>query len=121
MAKLSATQKKAFDAACAAAAPKQAKPGQSAAPTADCPDPMPGTQQEHECDISLTGKLRMCCPCLMSRTFVIDLNPSDLASMKAAVGTTAQAYEAGGWIVLGHSFADVGAGWVLFLTIGWYQ
>ena len=90
----------------------------------DCPAPTP---QQEDCvgtgTIQGTVTLNMpcCCPRLYTRTFVIRLNPSDIPTLEGNIASTVNAWEAAGYLVLGHSLTDVGGGWLINLTIGWYM
>ena len=87
----------------------------------DCPPP--GTQEQPcEGDIQLAGKvvLDCCCPRLYSRTQIVNIGPQSEANLINFLQNTVSAYEAQGYIVLAHSLIDVGAGWVLGLSVAWY-
>ena len=89
-----------------------------------CPDvPPPTTEQEPcEADIQLAGKLFLecCCPRLYTRTQIIQIGPQSEGNLQAFLQGTVNAYEGAGYVVLGHSLIDTGAGWLLGLTVGWF-
>ncbi len=78
----------------------------------------PQTQEQEYCE----GKIMMpcCCPRLYTRTQILQLGPQSEPDLQNLLQTTVSNYEASGYLVLGHSLIDTGAGWVLGLTIGWY-
>lgn len=93
----------------------------------DCPAPTPQQTDEY-CEGTLTGTIngtvrmeKCCCPQLMTRTFIVDIGPRNLAALIAFLQSTVTAYETTGYLVLAHSLTDTGSNWLLGLTIGWYQ
>ena len=98
------------------------KSGNCFGPTAKAPTDQPGGQANEMCEGTIEGtvKIECCCPMLYTRTLGIALGPQTEPQLAAAVGGTAQAYEASGYRVIAHSLVDTGSGWQLFLTIGWY-
>jgi hypothetical protein len=64
--------------------------------------------------------MECCCPTLRTRTFHLNIGPQSEASLIAFLSATTVAYESAGYLVMGHSVADIGAGWLLNLSIGWY-
>jgi hypothetical protein len=88
----------------------------------DCPAPTPQQEEPCEADVALTGKLTMecCCPRLYTRTFHTQLAPQSEAALLAYLAATAAAWEAGNYLLLGHSIVDTGSGWLFGLTVGWY-
>lgn len=85
-------------------------------------EPPPTPQSEHDCTGTIQGTVRMecCCPRLMTRTFVVNIGPQSEPSLIAFILATAGAWEASGYLILGHSIVDAGAGWVFGFTVGWY-
>ncbi len=83
-------------------------------------EPPPGTDDVCEGTITGTVRLECCCPRLYSRTLQANIGPQAEADMANFIVATANSYEANGYVVLGHSLTDTGAGWRLFLTVGWY-
>ena len=82
-------------------------------PHAPCPVP-----QEETCKGTIS--LDCHCPRLFTRTFVQNIGPQTEPALRANVQTTANAWEAGGYVVQALNVLDTGAGWMLTLTVGWY-
>ncbi len=79
-----------------------------------CPDP-----HEHDhCE----GTIKLDCHCakLRTQTFIVNIGPQSEPSLNSFLQTTVNAWEAAGFLILGHSLIDTGAGWMLGLTVGWY-
>lgn len=95
--------------------------------------PAPTPQQEEPCEGVLTGRahgcleiegkveMPCCCPQLRSQTFIVPINPQGIPQLQGFLQNTVTAYENQGYVILAHSLIDSGSGWVLGLTIGWYQ
>lgn len=97
--------------------------------TDDCclpcdPCPVPTTQEEciGELTGSITGAISMpcCCPRLYTRTFVLNIGPQTEPTLLTFLQGTVTAWETSGYLVLGHSTTDIGAGWKFSFTVGWY-
>lgn len=88
--------------------------------------PVPTPQEPDVCDSQFSGnlsgviKMACCCPKLRTRTFVIQVPPQGNPVYAAFLTTTINAWEAAGYLVIAHHAVDVGGGWVLVLTVGWY-
>lgn len=96
--------------------------------TKDCckPDcPPPSTDQE-PCTGTLNGAItgtvtmECCCPRQYTRTFIVNIGPQSEGALITYLQNTVNAYENAGYQIVAHSLVDVGAGWLLGLTVGYY-
>lgn len=90
--------------------------------TPDCPAPQPQQEEPCEGEVRLTGALVMpcCCPRLHTRSFAIQVGPQTEAQVQAYIQATVNAWEGAGYLIMAHSLTDIGGGWLLNLTVGWY-
>ena len=100
--------------------PKLQQKTDACVPQVQCPQP-----QAEDCnaEVQLTGKLmhmECCCPRLYTRTYIIDIGPQTEPQLQAYLANTVASWENAGYLILGHSLVDTGAGWKLGLTVGWY-
>ena len=82
-------------------------------PHTHCPEPV-----NEQCEGRFT--FECCCPRLRTQTFVINIGPQTEPQLRTFVGNTANAWEAGGFVIQAVNVLDTGAGWMLTLTVGWY-
>ena len=80
----------------------------------------PAPQQENEQEYCEGTIMLPCCCKLHTRTQILKLGPQTIDQLKDLLQATTANYEASGYRVLAHSLVDVGAGWLLGLTIAWY-
>lgn len=85
-----------------------------------CGPSEPAPQQTNEEYCEGTIRIPCCCPKLMTRTFIVPIGPQTEPQVAGFMSTTVNNYEANGYLILGHSLVDTGAGWLLGLTVGWY-
>jgi len=100
-----------------------------------CPStPVPTPQEPEVCDSQFSGnlsgnlsgqlsgllKMQCCCPQLRSKTFVIPVPPQQNPAFQAYLAASIAAWEGAGYLILAHHSIDVGGGWVLVFTVGWY-
>ncbi len=87
-------------------------------PKVHCPDP----GLVDECEGVIEGSIRLNCTCphLHTRTFVINIGPNTEPQLRAFVQNTANAWEAGGYVIQAVNVLDTGAGWMLVIAVGWY-
>lgn len=71
-------------------------------------------------EIHGTVSMECCCPMLRTRTFIVSIGPQTEPQVAAYLQNTVNAYEGSGYMILAHSLVDVGAGWLLGLTVAWY-
>lgn len=85
-----------------------------------CEPSQPAPQQTENPMCNGTFQMECCCPKLRTRTFALQLGPMTEAQLRTYIQNTVNAYESSGYMILGHSLVDIGAGWMLGLTVGWY-
>jgi hypothetical protein len=80
-----------------------------------------------ECHGSIQGTIRLecdgCggCEKLKTETNIISVPPQTEGNFANFLQTTVSNYENDGYLILAHSVVDVGGGWLVGLTIGWYE
>jgi hypothetical protein len=101
--------------------------GDICTPKDPIPTPVPTPQNECVEQITLTGSVtancECCCPRLRTRTLAHQYTPQQSAAMRTAASGTLNAWEAAGFVILGHSLVQAGpavGGWVFIWTVGWY-
>lgn len=88
-------------------------------PVTHCPE-----HQDHdECEGSIQGTIKLDCRCpqLHTRTFVINVGPQQEPALRTFVGNTTSAWENAGYVIQAINVLDTGAGWMMVLTVGWYN
>ena len=85
-----------------------------------CVPDAPAPQQNEPEYCHGTIKMECCCPRLYTRTFIVPIGPQTEPQVTTFLGNTVTSYESNGYLVMAHGLVDVGAGWLLTLTIGWY-
>jgi len=86
-----------------------------------CEPDTPAPQQEEQEYCEGTFRMEKCCDRLKTSTFVVNIGPRQLDDLVNFLQNTVGAYEANGYLIMAHHLTDAGAGWVLGLTIGWYE
>ncbi len=85
-----------------------------------CVPDVPAPQQAEEyCEG--TFRMEKCCCNLNTRTFILNIGPQSESNLITFLQNTVNAYESGGYVIIGHSVTDIGAGWLFALTVGWYS
>lgn len=81
-------------------------------------EPAPQIEEQEYCEGTI--KMQCCCPRLQTRSWALSIGPQNTEQARAFVQNTAQTWEANGYIVLAYGITDIGGGWLLTLTVGYY-
>ena len=71
--------------------------------------------------MNCAGTVNLQCPRMRSKTIIAKLNQAPFNGLRTQMQDLVDYYEGQDYVVLAHSLVDVGAGWMVGLSVGYYD